>query len=218
MAFAIPEREPLLPESSRAHSIYPLQPDQRAYLNRVLAGPVDFAPTPREMELRLPDARETVMFLNRTGIHPSELANPARYHMEILNGTVLHLARNKTGAEAFIPLHNDIRAWAKRYLDSLPIVQGSIVQQESKVTGELLAKQDLGYLVYTRQVARFGKQIGLDGLVPRTLRHTAIADLFDATSDIWYVSAVHGTSVDVLLDYAKPKMLNRYPAVEAGHW
>lgn len=214
---AASEFEDLEAAGGKAESIFPLEPEQRLWLRQQLRTVLPPAKTRREVELALPDVRDVIWFVMRTGIHPSELCEPGRYHLHI-SGDNLELIRNKTYARVLIPLHVDIRPWAARFVASLPTVIGSTVQQYSKKTGDPLKPQHLGYISYGRMVSRYGALIGLPGMTLRTLRHTCIADLYDATRDPFYVSDLQGTSVRVIMDYARRYRLKQYPVVAAGIW
>ena len=181
-----------------AHTIYPLS--HRLRRDLLLRLPSYRWPSYRWVGG--PDPRCAVLVLWRTGMHPDVLANPKAYHVYVHDG-MIEWTRTKTRARALMPLHVQIRDWAAEFFLNLTPRLGFREDRERK-DGTPARSVHHGGRFYSRLVEQFGRELGIPGVLsPRTMRHTCIADLYDASHDPDLVCDLQATSDRVLREYRR---------------
>jgi integrase len=169
------------------------EPLTRAELAQLLERLPTFEPRPGYYEGL--DARQVVLFLLRTGAHPSVLAEAGERGLRLDGTDYVTWTRPKNGRRMRLPLDPSIRPWIAMFLATLP------------------RRTTQTYNVLVHEV---GVHCGLPGLTPRTLRHTFLRLLADKTRDIDDVMRYGGCSLAVAVGYVRTTDSERDKAILEG--
>jgi integrase len=158
------------------------------------------------------DPVKVIWFLFETGAHPAVVAHPSVWKLRVESGRTgdsVKWDRPKTKVTVTLPVSPALKEWLSQFIEDLKQAEPKrhlwVAQKYRTKDGvEHTRQQDNCALLVVRMVIQVCKELGLEGLSARGLRHTFAKRVYDASGhDIIAVQKKTRTSVRVAMRYAE---------------